>query len=80
MYTHTHTHTHTHTLSAEAIHLATMLSKHGFFFCVEGLETPMRDDGTLYRFQVRMSCLLTLHAATVIDTIYYCVTVTHDVG
>ena len=50
-----HTHTHTNVPAAEAIHLATMLSKHGFFFCVEGLETPMRDDGTLFRFQVSTS-------------------------
>jgi len=38
--------------AAEAIHIANMLARHGFFFCVEGLGIPLRDDGTLYRFQV----------------------------
>jgi len=38
-----------------------MLARHGFFFSVEGLGIPVRDDGTLYRFQVNdqlatMSC------------------------
>lgn len=35
----------------EAIHVANMLSKQGFFFCVEGYGIPIRDDNTLYRFQ-----------------------------
>lgn len=35
----------------EAIHFANMLGIHGFFFCVEGLEIPVKDDGTLFRFQ-----------------------------
>ena len=39
--------------AAEAIHVANMLARHGFFFSVEGLGIPIRDDGTLYRFQVR---------------------------
>ena len=38
--------------AAEAIHVANMLARHGFFFSVEGLGIPIRDDGTLYRFQV----------------------------
>ena len=38
--------------AAEAIHVANMLARHGFFFSVEGLGIPVRDDGTLYRFQV----------------------------
>lgn len=36
---------------AEAVHLANLLSRHGFFFCVEGTDTPVKDDGTLFRFQ-----------------------------
>lgn len=45
--------------AAEAIHVANMLARHGFFFSVEGLGIPIRDDGTLYRFQVREPPLTT---------------------
>lgn len=38
-------------LTIEAVHFARMLVNHGFFFSVEG-SVPVRDDGTLFRFQV----------------------------
>lgn len=36
--------------SKEAIHYARMMVSHGYFFSVEG-SIPVRDDGTLFRFQ-----------------------------
>ena len=35
----------------ESIHFARMMVAHGYFFSVEG-SVPVRDDGTLFRFQV----------------------------
>lgn len=35
----------------EAVHFARMMVNHGYFFSVEG-SVPVRDDGTLFRFQV----------------------------
>ncbi|XP_064406402.1 regulator of G-protein signaling 7-like [Halichondria panicea] len=35
----------------EAVHIGNLLSRHGFFFCVEGTDVPVKDDGTLFRFQ-----------------------------
>lgn len=36
---------------AEAIHLANLICCHGYFFCIEGVGTTVKDDGTLFRFQ-----------------------------
>lgn len=35
----------------EALHFANLLVTHGFIFCVDGVEVPVRDDNSLYRFQ-----------------------------
>ena len=39
---------------AEAIHVANMLYKHGYFFAIEGGDRLVRDDHCLYRYQVQM--------------------------
>ena len=40
--------------SLEALHLASLLCQHGYFFPVtETKNLNVKDDGTLYRFQVR---------------------------
>ena len=41
--------------AAEAVHLANLLCRHGFFFCIEGVGTAVKDDGSLFRFQVSIS-------------------------
>jgi regulator of G-protein signaling len=38
--------------AAEALHLAHLMSAHGYFFPVEDHILTVKNDGTLYRFQV----------------------------
>lgn len=42
--------------TAEALHLAHLMAAHGYFFPVEDHILTVKNDGTLYRFQV--SCHL----------------------
>jgi hypothetical protein len=37
---------------AEALHLAHLMAAHGYFFPVEDHVLTVKNDGTLYRFQV----------------------------
>jgi len=37
---------------AEALHLAHLMAAHGYFFPVEDHILTVKNDGTLYRFQV----------------------------
>jgi regulator of G-protein signaling len=39
---------------AEALHLAHLMSAHGYFFPVEDHILTVKNDGTLYRFQVNV--------------------------
>lgn len=41
--------------AAEAIHLAHLMAAHGYFFPVEDHILTVKNDGTLYRFQVMIS-------------------------
>jgi len=36
----------------EAVHIANILAAHGYLFTVIDRDAPVRDDGTLYRFQL----------------------------
>ena len=38
--------------TAEALHLAHLMAAHGYFFPVEDHVLTVKNDGTLYRFQV----------------------------
>ena len=39
-------------VSVEALHLAHLMAAHGYFFPVEDHILTVKNDGTLYRFQV----------------------------
>ncbi|KAL5473124.1 hypothetical protein EMCRGX_G027570 [Ephydatia muelleri] len=36
----------------EALHFANLLVAHGYIFCVDGVDVPVRDDNSMYRFQM----------------------------
>lgn len=38
---------------AEAIHLGSLIAAHGYIFPISDHVLTLKDDGTLYRFQVR---------------------------
>ena len=40
---------------AEAAHIALMLYKHGYFFSVDRDDSIVKEDNTLFRFQVRLN-------------------------
>ena len=39
-------------ISAEAIHVALLIYKHGYFYSVDKDELQIKEDNTLFRFQV----------------------------
>ncbi len=39
--------------TAEAIHLGSLVAAHGYIFPISDHVLTLKDDGTLYRFQVR---------------------------
>lgn len=41
-------------LPVEALHLGTLMAAHGYFFPISDHVLTLKDDGTFYRFQVRM--------------------------
>lgn len=41
------------TPTAEAIHLGSLVAAHGYIFPISDHVLTLKDDGTLYRFQVR---------------------------
>lgn len=38
----------------EALHLGTLMAAHGYFFPISDHVLTLKDDGTFYRFQVRI--------------------------
>ena len=43
--------------TAEAIHLGSLVAAHGYIFPISDHVLTLKDDGTLYRFQVRKAPL-----------------------
>lgn len=41
--------------TAEAIHLGSLVAAHGYIFPISDHVLTLKDDGTLYRFQVQKS-------------------------
>ena len=46
--------------AAEALHLAHLMAAHGYFFPVEDHVLTVKNDGTLYRFQVKRFAISSL--------------------
>ena len=42
--------------AVEALHLGTLMAAHGYFFPISDHVLSLKDDGTFYRFQVRVPC------------------------
>lgn len=49
-----------HMSPAEAIHLGSLIAAHGYIFPISDHVLTLKDDGTLYRFQVKENPTLAL--------------------